>query len=484
MKERFITAFEDVLAMNRGGEVRNLLITDNNPEFLDIALCTLRKWATEKQINLVEIDEADDSWLSEIQTRELFYKLNQPNTVLMIKNYATISWHSSDDNTPRNFLFDAVVNRHYGCGNDFVPSDELPNLLFVVAINDRSLMHWQENEYGYFTVLLEDECKEFWIDTNKVHHSSQMCPVMSRFNKAIYFISEDCKVLSIDLCKAFMRVRSIKYRSPEERTDMIHTYISNNIPHFHNKVEHIIVKLDRFEDYERFVIDVARLLEAYPNVKSIDCPFVFDISNANESIKVCDPFELGESAFDYALKGDFETSNFLTRRLWDLDHKWAKFFREVAVDYQCPHEHHERCYPDGNVSNTGLDKLFRIYLLGWCSKNGEFKYDQRLYVEKHRNVDKAVELLKVRFKNWERDEIMEKLRFDLEHVEIFKEYCEDLLENKDQYSEEYVEDELERWQPDYSSFMRTVIATDKLYHGMIDEMYSDERFFHFFQRML
>ena len=149
MKERCITAFEDVLAMNRGGEVRNLLITDNNPEFLEDALYSLRKWALFSNINLVEIDEKDDSRLPEIQSRELFDKLNQPNSVLLIKNYATESWISSDDNTPRNFLFDAVVNRHYGCGNDFVPSDELPSLLFVVAINDRSLMHWQENEYGY-----------------------------------------------------------------------------------------------------------------------------------------------------------------------------------------------------------------------------------------------------------------------------------------------------------------------------------------------
>ena len=484
MKEKIEKTAGELVAINAGGTVRNLLITDDKPEFLNDALCVLREWALVNRINLVEVDEKDDSWLPEIQSRELFDKLNLPNTVLIIKNYATTTWASSDDNTPSNFLYDAVVNRHYGCGNDFVPSDELPNLLFVVAINDRSLMHWQETEYGYFSILLEDECKKFWIDTNRGRHHSQMYPVMSRFNKVIYFVSEDCKVLSVDLCKAFRRVRSIKYRSQEDRTDMIHTYINNNVPHFHDKVEHIIVKLDRFEDYERFTIDAARLREAYPNMKSIDCSFVFDVSNADASIEVCDPFELGERAFDYAQKGDFKTADFLTRRLWDLDHKWAKFFREVAVDYQCPHEHHERCYPDGNVSNTGLDKLFRIYLLGWCSKNGDFKYEQRLYVEKHRNIDKAAELLKVRFKNWERHEIMEKLRFDLEHVEIFKEYCEDLVENKDRYSEEYVEYELEMWSPDYSSFMRAVIATDKLYPGTIDEMYSDERFFRFFNDSL
>ena len=483
--ERLANAFEELATVNRGGTVRNLLITDDNLEFLNDALYLLRRWALRNNINLVEIDEKDDSWLPEIQSRELFDKLNQPNSVLLIKNYATESWVSSDDNTPRNFLFNAVVNRHYGCGNDFVPSDELPNLLFVVAINDRSLMQWQENEYGYFTVLLEDECKEFWVDTNKVRHSSQMCPVMSRFNKVIYFASEDSKVLSMDLSKAFRRVRSIEYRSPEERTDMIHTYINNNILHFHDKVEHIIFKLDRFEDYERFVIDAARLREFYQNVKSIDCSFVFDVSNADESIKVCDPFELGESAFDYALKGDFETANFLTRRLWDLDHKWAKFFREVAVDYQCPHEHHERCYPDGNVSNTGLDKLFRVYLLGWCAltdKSEEGK--KRLFLEEHQNINKAIELVKVRFKNWERREIKEKLRVDLEHIEISKKWYENLLEEQEWYADDYIEEREENLKLGLSGFMSAVVATDKLYPELIDEMYSDEGFFHFFQRML
>ena len=147
MNERFVNAFEDTLAENRNGEVRNLLITDEDVEFLDDALYALRSWAVKNKINLVELDERDSSWFPDIQSRELFDKLNQPNTVLLIKNYATVSYMRGNDNTPRNFLRDAVMNRHYGCGNDFVPSDALPNLMFVVVLNDLSEMKWRSDEY-------------------------------------------------------------------------------------------------------------------------------------------------------------------------------------------------------------------------------------------------------------------------------------------------------------------------------------------------
>ena len=481
MKERFVTAFDEILAANKSGEVRNLLITDDSAEFLDDALYALRYWSVKNHINLVEIDERDDSWLSEIQSRELFEKLNQPNTILLIKNYATVNFHSVDENTPRNFLWDAVVNRHYGCGNDFEPSDELDNLLFVVAINDRSLMHWFENEYLHFTVMHEDNSKVLHIDTSRERRSSKMYPVLSEFNRQVCFASEDCKILSIDAGNAFRRVREIGYCLPERRTDMIHAYINKCSFGFNSKVEHIVVKMDRFEEYEHFIIDAARLRESFPNLKSIDRSPVIEVSNTDESMEVCDPFELGERAFTIARNGDFETANFLTRRLWELDYKLAKFFREVAVDYQCPHERHERCYPDGNVSNTGLDKLFRVYLLGWCALTDKSEVEKkRLFLEEHQNINKAVELVKVRFKNWERHEIKEKLLVDLEHIEISKKWNENLQEEKEWYAEDYIEEREESLKLGNSGFMMAVIATDKLYPGLIDEMYSDERFFHFF----
>ena len=68
--ERLTNAFEALAVVNRGGTVRNLLITDDNFEFLDDALYSLRRWVLHNNINLVEIDEKDDSWLPEIQSRE------------------------------------------------------------------------------------------------------------------------------------------------------------------------------------------------------------------------------------------------------------------------------------------------------------------------------------------------------------------------------------------------------------------------------
>lgn len=475
MKDKFITAFEAVLATNKGGEVRNLLITDNDEAFLDEALYQLRYWCVANGFNLVEIDEKESAWISEIQSRELFDKMNQPNTVLMIKNYATVNFHSVDENTPRNFLRDAVVNRHYGCGNDFVPSDELDNLLFVVAINDRSRMHWFEYEYSCFTVINKDHSKAFFMDTSQKRPGSKVCPVLSKVNREIYFASEDAKVLSMDVGKAFGRIHAIRYRSPEDRTDMIHNYINKNIPYFSDKVQHLIIKIDRFEEYERFIIDAARLRESYLNIQSIDCSPVIEISNADEDVQVCDPFELGERALAIAREGDFETANSLTRRLWELDHKWAKFYREVAIDYQAPHEQHERCYPDGNVTNTGLDKLFRVYLIGWYSINGDFEYDHTVYAERYKNIDKAVQLIEARFKNWELHEIYEKLLADLRHIEIDEKHYESLVEyNRSCYCDEDEDDyEDEEEYTGYSGFMRVLMATDRLCPGTIDKFYAD-----------
>ena len=53
MKDKFITAFETVLATNQNGEVRNLLITDDDTEFLDEALYQLRYWCVTNGFNLV-----------------------------------------------------------------------------------------------------------------------------------------------------------------------------------------------------------------------------------------------------------------------------------------------------------------------------------------------------------------------------------------------------------------------------------------------
>ena len=66
MRERFFTAFEEVLAVNKGGKVRNLLITDDSPEFLDDGLYTLRRWAFDRRFYLVELDEKSDERLDDV----------------------------------------------------------------------------------------------------------------------------------------------------------------------------------------------------------------------------------------------------------------------------------------------------------------------------------------------------------------------------------------------------------------------------------
>ncbi|MBQ7294411.1 MAG: hypothetical protein IJW79_11820 [Clostridia bacterium] len=152
MKERFISVFEEILAVNIDGEVKNLLV-EGGEASLDDALYALRKWALDKNFYLTELDEADDGWISEIQSRVLFDKLNRPNSLLLVKNYATENWVPHENN-PHNFFCDLSLNRHYACGNDFVPSDDLPNLLFVVALNGKGKKYWTHKEKNSFATLI------------------------------------------------------------------------------------------------------------------------------------------------------------------------------------------------------------------------------------------------------------------------------------------------------------------------------------------
>ena len=360
MKDKFITAFEAVLATNKGGEVRNLLITDNDEAFLDEALYQLRYWCVINGFNLIELDEKDDSWLPEIQSRELFDKLNQPNTVLMIKNYATVNFHSVDENTPRNFLRDAVVNRHYGCGNDFVPSDDLPNLMFVVAINDLTEMRWRKEEYELFTVKHKDDGKKAWTNTKFSVISSKMHPVMSAVNLISFWVSDDETNLCFNIGEAFgrpRRRRPIRSYSADERTEAIHTFLESNLPDFYDRVENLILKVERVSA-GNFVIDVERLKTIFPNLVCVFFDETIEIANA-DGIRVFDAFELGERSFKLAQAGDIERANELIRDLWALDYRWAWFFREVAKDYYGKAEEHPK----------GMDHLFHIYLLGWYNRN-------------------------------------------------------------------------------------------------------------------
>ena len=451
MKERFERAFNDMLTENASGEVRNLLITDGNAEFLDDALYALRSWALKNSMNLVELDEKDDSWLPDIQSRELFYKLNLPNTVLMIKNYATVTYMRGDDNTPRNFLRDAVLNRHYGCGNDFEPSDELPNLQFVVVINDLTEMKWRSDEYMTFSIIHQDNSKRVWINTDFTLLSSKMHPVMSAINKVLFWVSDDETTLCVDVGEAFRGFRRpLRFLTVDDRIAMIHTFIESNLPDFHERVVCLILKMTRFGEDERFVIDGRRLRKSFPKLGSICCNDNIEIADMDDEMCVLDPFDLGEMSFYLALDDDIPMANTFVRDLWALDHKWARFFREVARDYYRKPEDHAKFDTNSTVHNwTGMDHLFHIYLLGWYHAGDDFFDDaDRVYVRAHQDFTKAIDLLAIRFQNCGVDEVAEKLYWDYRHVE---------------------NDET----PDYEQFAKVLQEAERLVPGVLAKMYDE-----------
>ena len=459
MNKRFEKDFEDILAANKSGEVRNLLITDNNADFLDDALCALSSWTIKNGINLVELDEKDASWLPEIQSRELFAKLNQPNTVLLIKNYATVTYRRGDNNTPRNFLRNAVLNRHYGCGNDFEPSDDLPNLMFVVVINDLSEMKWRSDEYMTFSVIHQDNSKMVWTNKNFTIMSSKTHPVMSAVNKVRFWVSEDETTLCLDVGEVFRGVRlkhPIRSHRPtmDDKLEMIHTYIESNLPEFHENIICLILKIERFGGNEHFVIDGRRLRKIFPKLGSICCKDNFEIADTDDGMCVLDPFDLGEMCFNLALKGDIPMANTFVRDLWALDDIWARFFREVARDYYRKPEDRAKFEPDSTVHTwTGMDHLFHIYLLGWYHTGDDFfDEEDKVYVRAHKDLNKAMDLLAIRFKNCGIDEVAEKLYWDYRHVE-----------NDDN--------------PDYEQFTRVLNEAERLVPGVLAKMYDDGRLF-------
>lgn len=418
MKQRFISAFEDILAANKNGEVKNLLITDGNSEFLDDGLYALRRWVLDNRFNLVELDEMECGWFDEIQSRELFAKLNQPNTVLLVKNYATLNWFRGD-NTPRNFLRDAVLNRHYGCGNDFVPSDDLPTLLFVVALNDLSEMYWEKEEFSYFAIMHEDESKAVWSNECIRYNVTEMLSVMSRENKELYRVSEDEKDLFFEVEKAFRGLVGRPWRKDElmrMREEYVYQYFKENHPDFYEQVENLILQGYFSREYDEYKLDAARLLAVFPNLKTVCCHHDIVIENATSALRVLDPFEMGEYSFELLKMGDEDEANRYLRVLFGLDGKWGEFWDKVTLDYNRKPEDHPKFDPNGTMVHDGMNDLFRIYLLGWYSPF-PIEEEEKIYVKKHKNFQKAIELLPIRFQNCDLHEIGEKFFWDLQYVE-------------------------------------------------------------------
>ena len=282
-----------------------------------------------------------------------------------------------------------------------------------------------------------------------------MHPVMSASNKVLFWVSEEETTLYLEVGEVFRGVRLrhlIRSRRPtmDDKIEMIHTFIESNLPDFHEHVVCLILKNSRFGEDEQFVIDGRRLRKSFPKLGSVCCTNNFEIADTDDELCVLDPFDLGEMSFYIALDDDIPMANTFVRDLWALDHKWARFFCEVARDYYRKPEDHAKFDPDCAVHNwTGMDHLFHIYLLGWYHAGDDF-FDEadRVYVRAHKDLTKAIDLLSIRFQNCGVDEVAEKLYWDYRHVQ----------------SDE---------NPDYGQFTKVLHEAERLVPGVLAKMYDE-----------
>ena len=99
---------------------------------------------------------------------------------------------------------------------------------------------------------------------------------------------------------------------------------------------------------------------------------------------------------------------------------------------------------------TVTDALFRIYLLGWYHAGDDFfDEEDRVYVMKHKDIDKAFDLLPVRFQNCSIDEVADKLYWDLRHLQ-------------------------ESTKPDYLLFEQVLAESEKICPGVLDKMRDED----------
>ena len=252
-----------------------------------------------------------------------------------------------------------------------------------------------------------------------------MHPVMSRVNKAVYHVSADGKNLSFKVSDAFLGLsRKPLHRNSfydeliHLREEFIHLHLEKNRFDFYEQVENLILKGDFARKDDEYKLDAARLCAIFPNLKRVCCHDGIVIENAPHEIRVLDPFEVGEYSFELAKNKDFKEANRYVRVLWALSGKWAKFWREVARDFNRKPEDHPAYDPQGTMIYDGMDDLFKVYLLGWYPKGLPIEDDyQKVYAKKHKNIDKAIALLPIRFQNCSLHEVSEKFFWDLQYME-------------------------------------------------------------------
>jgi hypothetical protein len=313
MDERIAAALDEAFALNARGEIRNLLITGASLEFRFGARMAVREWAQSNNFNHVEIDERREFWIPKIRNRELFDRLNQPNTVLVVKNYSSSRWVGED--TPRAFVRDLALRRHYGCGNDFWPSDELPNLRLVVAINDRFDMHWSKRESDSFAVVYEDESRKVWVDTTRRSKVTGFHPVLSAMNRGLFSVSEDLRTVIVPFAYIVKKHAMFDPSQVELAAEMVHRYLEENTPEFCYEVECLIFKPSKRWQDSVVTIDAERLRSVFPNMKTVLHSKCFDVRGGE--LCIMDAQALGALATEKRESSDCVGA--------ELCEKWSRF---------------------------------------------------------------------------------------------------------------------------------------------------------------
>ncbi|MBQ8287336.1 MAG: hypothetical protein IJX76_01015 [Clostridia bacterium] len=271
-------------------------------------------------------------------------------------------------------------------------------------------------------------------------------PVFSEDNEELYSVSDDRRDLCVDvrraLCGAPRRPLRKGPRKPEifyERNEYIRSYIERNVPDFYDKVETLIFNTIGCHEDELFVFDAEFLRSIFPNLKTVCCHDTVTIENASPALRVLDPFEVGEYSFELARAKNFDEADHYFGMLWAWNSEWAKIWGEVANDYNRKPEDHPK--PDYEaVIWSGMDDLFRLYLLGRYTRDYFFEEENKVTVNKHQDFNKAIAFLPTRFQNCGAHEVGEKLFWDLQDISSEKE-------------------------PDYDSFVKVILESEKIIPG-------------------
>jgi hypothetical protein len=306
------------------------------------------------------------------------------------------------------------------------------------------------------TIVLNYEQTQIVESENEKYKRIKFYSVITEENEEIYLVSEDRKDLILDVKKALAyapRRRPLRHFQYDEvqamRSEHIHIHLEMNVPDFYDKVECLILLTQFFHENDILTLDADRLLAVFPNLKTVCCKENIVINNVAPKLRVLDPFEVGEYSFELARAKNFKEANRYFRILRAFSHKWARFWREVATDYNRKPEDHPAYDPQGTMIYDGMDDLFKVYLLGWYPKGLPIEDDfEKVYAEKHKNFQKAIEILPIRFQNCDLHEIGEKFFWDLQYVEADS-------------------------NPDFDRFFRVLAETELLFPGAAEGIYKD-----------